>query len=48
MIQQILIDFLGRDIAVLLAIFIGVWALIYTFFGIFGIIRFFDENDKSF
>lgn len=45
MVQQALIDFLGKDITCLIAVFIGIWLMIISVFGIFAIIRFFNDMD---
>jgi hypothetical protein len=45
MIQQALVDFLGKEIALIVGGFSVAWLMIFTLFGIYAIIRFCNQND---
>ncbi len=46
MLQQFLIDYLGKDIAVGFSVFLVLWMIIFTLFMIYAIVRFCGLVDR--
>jgi hypothetical protein len=45
MIQQMMFDFLGNEIACLLLVFVCLWLMIFTALGIYAIILLCNQDD---
>lgn len=40
MFQQFLIEYLGKDAAVVFGVFLGIWMIIFSIFMIYAVVRF--------